>query len=63
MNSKDGSGQKRNFVIPVFVKKMEKKYKKFAEKFDNLCNEFANEDFNAVEVVKICKDIIFNYSE
>ncbi len=41
---------------------MEEIYKDFAEKFEKLCNEFATEDFDAEEVMKVCKEVVDNYS-
>lgn len=41
---------------------MEEKYKKFADKFEGLCDEFAMDDFNAKELLGICDKIIQNYS-
>jgi len=41
---------------------MKKKYKEFAEKFEQLCEEYKDEDFEVVEVMKICEDIVQNYS-
>ena len=42
---------------------MKTKYKEFAKKFEKLCDEYMYEDFNADELLKICEDMIQNYSE
>jgi hypothetical protein len=42
---------------------MKKKYKEFADKFEQLCEEFTAEDFDVEEVKKICNDIIDNFGE
>jgi len=42
---------------------MKNKYKEFADKFEQLCGEFATEDFNVDEVIEVCKEIAQNYGE
>jgi len=42
---------------------MKKKYKEFSEKFDKLCSEYANEDFECEKVKEICNEIIDTYGE
>jgi hypothetical protein len=42
---------------------MKKKYKEFAEKFEQLCEEYAPEDFDVNEVVEVCKDVAQIYGE
>lgn len=41
---------------------MNKRYKEFADKFDKLCEEFALDDFNAKELMAVCKGVIDNYA-
>ena len=38
------------------------KYKTFSDKFHLLCEEHYTEDFEAEDILKICKDIIDNFS-
>ena len=42
---------------------MKDKYKEFANKFELLCEEYANESFNVNEVLEVCKEIIQIYGE
>ena len=41
----------------------EAKYKEFADKFEELCDEYASEDFDARAVKWVCNEIIDNYAE
>lgn len=41
---------------------MKNKYEEFAKKFEELCGEFAPEDFDSDEVKEVCNEIIDNYS-
>ena len=41
---------------------MEDKYKEFSDKFAALCDEFAHDDFDADGVMKVCKEVVDNYS-
>jgi hypothetical protein len=40
---------------------MKEKYKEFSDKFEDLCDEYATEDFNVDELKKVCNEIIENY--
>jgi hypothetical protein len=42
---------------------MKKKYKEFAKKFEALCEEYANEDFDIDEVVGVCREVAQNFAE
>jgi hypothetical protein len=39
-----------------------KKYEEFADEFEQLCEKYACEDFNAKELLSVCYDVIQNYS-
>ena len=41
---------------------MEKKYKEFADEFEELCEKYKDNDFNAQEIISICKEVADNYS-
>ncbi|KKN58014.1 hypothetical protein LCGC14_0556720 [marine sediment metagenome] len=41
---------------------MKDKYKEFSDKFEKLCEEHKDEDFDAKELLKVCDEIIQNYS-
>lgn len=41
---------------------MEEKYKEFSDKFENLCAEYAMEDFDAKKLLEVCDKVIQNYS-
>lgn len=43
--------------------KMKKKYKEFSKKFEELCEEYAADDFDCVEVKQVCDEIIDNYGD
>jgi len=36
---------------------MKDKYKEFSDKFEQLCEEFKDEDFDVDEVVEVCKEV------
>jgi len=42
---------------------MKEKYKEFANKFEQLCEEYANDDFDVEEVVQVCKEVAQIYGE
>lgn len=42
---------------------MKEKYKEFADKFEKLCEEYANDDFNLEEVLEVCKEVAQSYAE
>lgn len=41
---------------------MDKRYKEFADDFENLCGKYAIDDFDAGELMAVCKGVIDNYS-
>jgi len=41
---------------------MDTKYTEFADKFEALCDEYAAEDFDAKELIKVCEEIIESYA-
>ena len=42
---------------------MKEKYKEFADKFEKLCEEYANDDFDVQEVLEVCKEVAQVYAE
>ena len=42
---------------------MEKRYKEFADEFEELCKKYKDSNFNVQEIVSICKGVAENYGE
>ncbi len=42
---------------------IKKKYRKFADDFEDLCEKYAYEDFNGDKILEVCKEIIEIYCE
>ena len=42
---------------------MNEKYKEFANKFEQLCEEYATDDFDVEEVIQVCKEVAQIYGE
>jgi len=47
----------------LWGRKMKEKYEEFANKFEQLCEEYATEDFDFNEVIEVCKEIAKIYAE
>jgi len=42
---------------------MKRKYKEFADDFEQLCEKYSAEDFDTNEVIGICIEIVQNFGE